>query len=79
MSRMTRLDVFLRLPSVSFLSYFVSLEFRLVYSDLPLVWLGFETYLQVRSEFSQTASGLVAKPGPQVSYRGSHTTGPRRQ
>ena len=61
---MTSLDMFLLLPRLNSLSFFVSLEFRLSYTGLPLVGLGLETYLQVRNELSQTPSGLVAKPDP---------------
>ena len=42
-------------------------NFRLSCTDLPFVWLGLETHLQVRSEISQTPSGLVAKPDRSVS------------
>ena len=67
---MTRLDVFLLLPSASSLSYFASVEFHLACTDLPLVGLEeLEAYWQVRNDLSQTRSGLVAETDPQVSCR----------
>ena len=48
-SRMTRLDVFLLLPSTNSLSYFASLEFRLSYTELPLVGLRLEAYGRARN------------------------------
>ena len=69
LSRVTRLDVFLRLPSASCLSHFSSLEFRLSYTELSLVGSGSRHTCRFAASFHKTPSGPVAKPDHQVSHR----------
>ena len=46
------------LPRANYMSYFASLEFRLSYTELPLVGLWLEAYWHVRNLLSQTPSVL---------------------